>query len=279
MTTIKTALSTAREAGLDRLDAELLLAECLGRSRTWLFTWPEQTLAPEHWQRFQSLVARRAEGEPLAYLTGVREFWSLPIAVNDSTLIPRPDTETLVEVALSRIPHRSCRLADLGSGTGAIALALAHERPQWQVIAVEREPQAARLARGNAGHLRLAVAVIQGDWCESLADNSLDAIVSNPPYIDAADPHLNEGDVRFEPRSALVASQQGLADIRRIAGQALRVLRPGGWLLVEHGWTQAEAVRQWLASLGYEAVETVRDLGGNDRVSLGRLPAVNTLAE
>lgn len=271
--TVKAALQQALGAGLDRLDAELLLAFCLVKSRAWLFTWPEHQLDADQYHHFQRLMKRRSAGEPVAYLTGTREFWSLPIRVNASTLIPRPDTETLVEAVLARIPAKAAAVADLGTGSGAIALALAHERPQWQVTAIDREPEAIALARSNAEALGLTIRIEQGDWCEPLADNSQDAIVSNPPYIDAADPHLNEGDVRFEPRSALVAAEQGMAAIRRIAEQAPAVLRKSGWLFVEHGWRQGEAVRLLFSSSGYSDVETLSDLAGNDRITLGRRPA------
>ena len=208
----------------------------------------------------------------MAHLTGVREFWSLPLQVSAATLIPRPDTEVLVEQALARLPGGPCALLDLGTGTGAIALALKSERPDADVWAVDRMPAAAALARTNSAALGLPIEVRDGSWFAPLSDAPRFAmIVSNPPYIDGADPHLHEGDVRFEPRSALVAEEQGLADIRLIVTQAPAHLVPGGWLLLEHGWDQGEAVRQLLLQQGYVQVETVRDYGDNERVTLGRL--------
>lgn len=270
MISVKAALMQATDAGLDRLDAELLLAFCLDKPRSWLFTWPEHSLEEGQVKCFQTLIERRSAGEPVAYLIGTREFWSLPIRVNDSTLIPRPDTETLVEAVLTRLPNTRLAVADLGTGTGAIALALAHERPYWQITAIDREPKAVALARLNAEALGLTIQIEPGDWCAPLCDNSQDAIVTNPPYIDAQDPHLSEGDVRFEPRSALIAAEQGMAAIRQIAEQAPRVLRDTGWLFIEHGWQQGESVRALLCTLGYSEVETLADLAGNDRVTLGR---------
>lgn len=269
MTTIKEALNRARSEGLDRLDAELLLAHSLDRTRTWLYTWPDHQPDAAQLLNFQSLVERRMQGEPAAYLTGIREFWSLPLRVNKSTLIPRPDTEILVEAVLARLPEHQCFIADLGTGTGAIALALAHERPEWHLTAVDREPAAVALARYNAQTLELSLCIEQGNWCTTLADSSQDAIVANPPYIDASDPHLTEGDVRFEPHSALVAESEGLGAIHQIVEQAPRVLKDPGWLFIEHGWQQGLSVRDLLSARGFSRVETLKDLAGNDRVTLG----------
>ncbi|PJC92033.1 peptide chain release factor N(5)-glutamine methyltransferase, partial [Aeromonas lusitana] len=212
-------------------------------------------------------------GEPIAHLVGEREFWSLPLKVSPATLIPRPDTEVLVEQALARLPVGPCAVLDLGTGTGAIALAIKSERPDLNLWAVDRMPEAAALARANSAALGLPIEVRDGSWFEPLSDAPRFAmIVSNPPYIDGADPHLNEGDVRFEPRSALVADEQGLADIRLIVAQAPAHLLPGGWLLLEHGWQQGEMVRQLLLQHGYREVASVRDYGDNERVTLGCLP-------
>lgn len=205
-----------------RLDAELLLCHVLARPRSYLFTWPERTLTDAQLEAFETLLARRERGEPVAHLTGRREFWKLELEVSADTLIPRPDTETLVEAALELLPEEPRRVADLGTGTGAIALALASERPAWQLVATEKVAAAAALARRNRDRLGLAnVEILQGSWCEPLAGH-FDMIVSNPPYIDPQDPHLTQGDVRFEPRSALVAEDAGLADIRLIAEQGPR---------------------------------------------------------
>ncbi len=240
-------------------------------------TWPERELDAAQQATLQGWLERRLNGEPIAHLIGEREFWSLPLKVSPATLIPRPDTEVLVEQALARLPAGPCAVLDLGTGTGAIALALKSERPDADVWAVDRMPAAAALARANSAALGLPIEVRDGSWFEPLvAPSSSKAprfamIVSNPPYIDGADPHLDEGDVRFEPRSALVADEQGLADIRLIVAGAPAHLLPGGWLLLEHGWQQGAAVRQLLLQQGYLQVETVRDYGDNERVTLGRL--------
>jgi release factor glutamine methyltransferase len=253
-----------------RFDAELLLCHVLEQPRSYLFTWPERALMPAQQAAFEALVTRRERGEPVAHLTGLREFWSLALEVSPDTLIPRPDTETLVEAALERLPDGDYRVADLGTGTGAIALALASERPRWQVVATDRVEAAVALARRNRDRLGLTrVEVLAGSWCEPLSGR-FDMILSNPPYIDADDPHLRRGDVRFEPHSALVASESGLADIRCIAEQARQYLQPGGWLLLEHGYQQGAATGALLTQLGYGEVQTLADLGGQPRVTLGR---------
>ncbi|MDM5149003.1 peptide chain release factor N(5)-glutamine methyltransferase [Aeromonas salmonicida] len=262
-----------------RADADVLLCHLLGCRRSYLMTWPERTLDAAQQARLQDWLSRRLNGEPIAHLIGEREFWSLPLKVSPATLIPRPDTEVLVEQALARLPARPvapdqapCTLLDLGTGTGAIALALKSERPDADVWAVDRMPEAAALARANSAALGLPITVRDGSWFEPLSGAPrFGMIVSNPPYIDGADPHLAEGDVRFEPRSALVADEQGLADIRLIVAGAPAHLLPGGWLLLEHGWQQGEAVRQLLLQHGYSQVETVRDYGDNERVTLGCL--------
>ena len=252
------------------LDLQLLLCAVIDKSRSYLYTWPERQLTTEQQQRFESLWQRRRNGEPIAHILGQRDFWTLTLEVEPSTLIPRPETELLVEQALALLSAHPSRVADLGTGTGAIALALASERPQWQLSAVEFNPQAVALAERNRSRLGLAnVEVLQGSWCEPL-QGSFDAILSNPPYIDPEDPHLDQGDVRFEPRSALVAEEQGLADIRMIAEQALGYLNPGGWLLFEHGYDQGSRVRELLQALGYRQLQTCRDLNDNDRVTLGQ---------
>ena len=255
-----------------RADADALLCHLLDCRRSYLMTWPERELDAAQQVTLQGWLERRLNGEPIAHLIGEREFWSLPLKVSPATLIPRPDTEVLVEQALARLPAGPCALLDLGTGTGAIALALKSERPDADVWAVDRMPDAAVLARANSTALGLPIAVRDGSWFEPLSDAPRFAmIVSNPPYIDGADPHLDEGDVRFEPRSALVADEQGLADIRLIIAGAPAHLCPGGWLLLEHGWEQGAAVRQLLLQQGYCQVETVRDYGDNERVTLGRL--------
>jgi len=261
-----------------RADADVLLCHLLGCRRSYLMTWPERELDAAQQATLQGWLARRLNGEPIAHLVGEREFWSLPLKVSPATLIPRPDTEVLVEQALTRIPQRPCAVLDLGTGTGAIALALKSERPEIDVWAVDRMADAAALARENSVALGLPIEVRDGSWFEPLGEPDRDntprfaVIVSNPPYIDGADPHLEQGDVRFEPRSALVADDAGLADIRHIVAHAPAYLLTDGWLLLEHGWDQGEAVRQLLRDGGYREVATVRDYGDNDRVTLGLCP-------
>ncbi len=253
-----------------KLDAEVLLSHVLGVDRVYLLTWPERLLTNSEWQTMQALVAQRANGIPVAYLIGQREFWSLPLQVNNSTLIPRPDTEVLVETALQLSLPPAARVLDLGTGTGAIALALKSSQPQWQVTAVDRERAAVTLAQHNANSLKLAVAVIQSDWFAALPEQQFDLIVSNPPYIDGDDPHLQQGDVRFEPTTALVAAQQGLADLFHIIDTAPLFLAPAGWLVLEHGWQQGAAVRSQLTRQGYQQVTTVCDYANLERVTIGQ---------
>ncbi|MFQ2623023.1 peptide chain release factor N(5)-glutamine methyltransferase [Aeromonas caviae] len=265
-------MATLASGESPRADADALLCHLLDCRRSYLMTWPEHELDAAQQATLAGWLARRLNGEPIAHLIGEREFWSLPLKVSPATLIPRPDTEVLVEQALARLPGGPCALLDLGTGTGAIALALKSERPDADVWAVDRMPAAAALARTNSAALGLPIEVRDGSWFAPLSDAPRFAmIVSNPPYIDGTDPHLHEGDVRFEPRSALVAEEQGLADIRLIVTQAPAHLVPGGWLLLEHGWDQGEAVRQLLLQQSYVQVETVRDYGDNERVTLGRL--------
>lgn len=254
-----------------RLDAELLLAAALGKPRSYLRTWPEHEPGAEQLAAFAALLERRRMGEPVAYILGHQGFWSLDLEVAPHTLIPRPDTELLVETALQLAPATPQRVLDLGTGSGAIALALASERGGWQVIGVDRIAEAVALAERNRQRLKLGNAeFLQSSWFDGLAGERFDLILSNPPYIAADDRHLGEGDVRFEPLSALVAGVDGLDDIRQIIAQAPRHLQAGGWLLLEHGYDQAEAVRELLAAAGFTAVDSRRDLGGHQRISLGR---------
>lgn len=259
-----------------RLDAEVLLCHVLGVERTWLYTWGDRQAPSFERARFEALVAARAQGHPVAYLTGEREFWGLRLATSPATLIPRPDTETLVEAALARAVAPTGRLLDLGTGTGAIALAFASERPGWTVLGLDLAPEAVRLARHNAERLGIANADFrESDWFSTLAEENADErfalIVANPPYIAADDPHLGQGDVRFEPASALVADQNGLADLRHLVAEARHHLAPNGWLLLEHGYEQGAAVRRALSEAGYAEVASLADLGGRERLSLGRL--------
>ncbi len=253
-------------------DADCLLCAVLGCTRTWLRTWPERALTGEQQEQLAALAERRQAGEPVAHLLGEREFWSLPLQVSAATLIPRPDTEVLVEQALAHLPEAasSLRVLDLGTGTGAIALALKSERPALEVWAIDRIAEACDLARANATRLALTITVRQGSWFEPVSGQRFELIVSNPPYIDEQDPHLSEGDVRFEPRSALVAEAAGLADLTHIVTGAPDHLTAGGWLLLEHGWQQGSAVRELLCQRGFQAVTTVLDYGSQERVTLGQ---------
>lgn len=256
----------------ERVDAELLLLHILQRPSSWLYTHADDVLEMDVQTTYAALVDRRAAGEPLAYITGRRGFWSLDLEVTPATLIPRPETELLVEQALQRLPVDSaCDVADLGTGSGAIALAIARERPGARMVATDASADALVVAQRNAQRHGIAnVVFMQGDWLAPLAGRRFEVIVSNPPYIEAADPHLGQGDLRFEPAGALAAGADGLDDIRRIVRDARKHLQPGGWLLFEHGWNQGDAARQLLREAGYTEVFTARDLELRDRVSGGR---------
>lgn len=268
--------ASARFAGHSdspRLDAEILLAAALDKPRSHLVAWPDHLLEGEARARFGELVERRERGEPVAHILGRREFWSLPLRVTPDVLIPRPDTETLVEVTLESMPADTpLRVLDLGTGSGAIALALKFERPLSRVVATDASPAALEVARTNAADLNLAVDFRAGRWWEPVAGERFDIIVSNPPYIAAADPHLATGDVRFEPKTALVAGAEGLDDIRAIATGAGDHLLPGGRLFIEHGYDQAAAVREIFAGAGLAGIRQSQDFGGNDRITCGQWP-------
>lgn len=255
------------------LDVALLLCHCLDKPRSYLYSWPERELSEAQQRQFEQCLQRRQNGEPIAHILGEREFWSLSLEVSADTLIPRPDTECLVEKALALLAgaENPGRGLDLGTGTGAIALALAKELPSWSFVGVDCVAAAVELARRNAKRSGLNnVRFLQSSWFDELDPRGkFELIVSNPPYIDERDPHLHEGDVRFEPRSALVSEECGLADLRTLIDRAPDYLSPGGWLLVEHGYNQAEAVAGLFAERGYVHCGMGYDYGGNPRISWG----------
>ena len=256
-----------------RAEAEILLAHALQRSRGWLFAHAEAMVEGPAWARFSEFLERREAGEPVAYLVGWRGFWRFDLQVGPGTLIPRPETERLVELVLQRVPEdASMRLLDLGTGSGAIALALASERPLASIIAVERSEDALAMARANAASLGLATRmdIRQGEWFAPVSGERFAVIASNPPYIEADDPHLQIGDLRHEPVAALASGPDGLDDLRRIIAGAPAHLEPGGWLLVEHGWQQGEAVRELFSAAGFSAIGTECDLEARERVTFGR---------
>jgi release factor glutamine methyltransferase len=259
---------------LETGEAESLLAHALGRTPAWLYAHGDYEVDAGAVARFEDLLARRRAGEPVAYLLGRRGFWRFDLRVTPATLIPRPETERLVELALDRVPATAAaHVADLGTGSGAIALAIASERPAAQVVATDLSDAALDVARDNAQRLGVGnVTFRAGRWYAALAGERFDLIASNPPYIADGDAHLGQGDLRFEPRGALASGPDGLDDLRQIAAGARDHLRSGGWLLVEHGWDQGEAVRALFATAGLVDVATAPDLEHRDRVTLGRAP-------
>ncbi len=272
MTEVRHALGDAARRLGDRVDAEVLLQHLLRRPASWLLAHADDVLSLADERAFAELVRRRQLGEPVAYITGRRGFWSLELEVTPATLIPRPETERLVELALDRLAEDApVRVVDLGTGSGAIALSIGTERPRAKIVATDASAEALEVACRNARRLCIPnVQFVQGDWLAPLGEARVDLIVSNPPYIEADDPHLAQGDLRFEPASALASGADGLADIRRIVVDARQHLLPGGWLLFEHGWNQGEACRALLQDAGYAEVFTAQDLEQRDRVSAGR---------
>jgi len=278
MSSVGALLAAARQrlrASVDDpvLEAQILLAHALGRERSWLYAWPEHEPEPAQRAVFERLLQRREKGEPVAHLVARREFWSLELTVNASTLVPRPETELLVETVLRLDLPDAARVLDLGTGSGAIALALAHERPAWRITATDASDQALAVARDNAERFGLdRIRFAHGSWFAAVDPaERFDLIVSNPPYVAEDDPHLERGDLRFEPRGALAAGPDGLDDIRRIIAAAPAHLQPGGHLWLEHGYDQGAAVRDLLGGGGFTGTRTVRDLGGQERCSGGRL--------
>jgi release factor glutamine methyltransferase len=273
--TIEEALQWARQQLAHnedvRADVFALLSFVLDKNKTYLMTWPERVLTDEQLERFEVVVHERGNGKPIAYITGRKEFWSLELETNESTLIPRGDTETLVETALSLDLPDNARVLDLGTGTGAIALALKSERPNWQVCGCDKNGAAVALAVRNATRNNLDIEFFQSDWFSHVpVGKPFDLIVSNPPYIEEADPHLRQGDVRFEPLSALVATGDGLDDIKNIITRSTSYLADGGWLLLEQGWQQADSVIELLTKSGYKKVNRWQDYASVERVSGGQ---------
>lgn len=260
-------------------DARLLLCHVLGQNPTYLYTWSDKILSAEQSQHFEQLIEKRALGEPVAYITGERGFWTFTLKTADCTLIPREETECLVEQALAMLSQPQAKVLDLGTGTGAIALALASERPQWQVFACDYNHDAVALAQENARDIGLCnVDIRQSDWFGAFAEHqqSFDLIVSNPPYIAPDDPHLELGDLRFEPVAALAAENEGYADVFHIIEQAKKFLRPDGLLMIEHGFEQGQKIRQHFTDKGFEGVATHKDLAALERFTSGRLPSQST---
>ncbi|WP_133126958.1 peptide chain release factor N(5)-glutamine methyltransferase [Legionella nagasakiensis] len=276
MINIQTALQHAinclsKDNPSARLEAEILLSHTLTKPRTFIYAYPEVLLSASQWQTYQQLISQRKMGTPVAYLTGIREFWSLPIQVNKDTLIPRPETELLVELTLTLLANKTQALIlDLGTGSGAIALALASERPNWQIIAADISSSAIHIAHTNASMFDLTnIRFFCSDWFATIPPYLFDAIVSNPPYIAEQDPHLTQGDVRFEPHQALVSGIKGLDALNHLIQKSISHLQPNGLLLLEHGYDQKLEVTTKLTQLGYDKVQCWQDMQGNDRVSGG----------
>jgi len=260
-----------------RLDAEVLLSFALGWSRTHLITRDKELLSAEQINVVTRLMSRRVSGEPVAYIVGEQEFWSLPLKVNTSTLIPRPETEHLVEAALTCLPKNETKsVLDLGTGSGAIVLALATERPLNQYAAVDISAEALNVARHNANNLKLTgITFLQGSWFSPLVQQRFDLIVSNPPYIESTDEHLCQGDVAAEPVSALVSGKDGLDDIRIISERAKSFLVDSGWLMMEHGWNQAADVRGILAANTYQNIHTIKDFSDMERLTIAQFKSTD----
>ncbi len=264
----KQALSSSKD--VPQLEAQVLLAHVLGCTRAHLYTWPEEEVPPEKAQAYQALIQRRQQHEPIAYLIGHKEFWSLSFDVTQDTLIPRADTELLVQVVLDHLPESPQEVVDIGTGSGVIACTLAHSRPQWQLYGLDVSLKAINIARKNAHNLKIEnVQFIESDWLQGLAPKSYDAIIGNPPYIRQGDVHLIHGDLPFEPQIALTPGPSGLEAFQAILAQAPAFLKPKGLIAFEHGFDQGSAVRNLLQHNGYQDIQTFQDYSGNDRVTIG----------
>lgn len=256
---------------LDTIDVQLLLMHVLNCSRVYLISHADITVMPEQYESFLELIKRRQQGEPIAYILGKKSFWNLELNVTSAVLIPRPETELIVEWVLNR-KEDFLLIADLGTGSGAIALSIAHEKPNWQIIATDASENALQIAKANADKYDLKnIEFFLGDWCHALPEKKFDMIVSNPPYIAEHDPHLKQGDVRFEPKTALIAEKNGLADVKKIVEQARNYLKNKAYLIIEHGYDQGEEVRQLFKVNDYQEVQTLHDYAGHARVTLGQL--------
>lgn len=268
---LKYGAMTLKSSDSPDIDSQALLCHVLICTPTYLHMWSDKLLTDQQQNLFKQLIEQRLTGQPVAYVTGLRGFWSLDLKVNNATLIPRPDTELLVRLALTKLDQKMI-VADLGTGSGAIALSLAHELPTLQVLAMDFSPSALEVAHENAiTHGLSNVHFWQGSWLEAVSDKSLDMVVTNPPYIEQHDPHLAQGDVRFEPITALASGCDGLDDIRLIVTQAQRCLKARGWLMIEHGYHQSEQVQFLFEAAGFDNVSAHQDFGGHDRVVIGQL--------
>ena len=253
-----------------RLDAEVLLGFSLKKNRTWLATWPDKNLTEDEITQFKLVLNRRILGEPIAHITGTREFWSLELKVSKDTLIPRPETELMIDTILALCSQKNLNVLDLGTGSGAIALALASEQLTWKLTAIDQSIAALEIAKRNAQQLKLTnTRFLNGSWFKPVKDQTFDIIASNPPYIPNADPHLSQGDVQFEPRSALASGEDGLDDIRHITQQAADYLKPNGLLIIEHGFDQKSEIYDIFTNNQINNITQVSDLSGNPRLTYG----------
>lgn len=267
----KATAALATNSDSARLDSEILLAHYLGKSRSYLYAWPEVTVTPPVLQHFEQAIEQRKTQYPIAYIIGYQEFWSLKLNVTPDVLIPRADTELLVETALGKLQSiKQPNILELGTGSGAIALALASERPDANILACDYSVKALDVAKQNQQQLAISnVSFLHSDWFKAIPAQHFDLIVSNPPYIDPDDPHLHTS-IRFEPLQALCANNQGVADLSHIISTAKTYLKPGSWLLLEHGYDQGEQVPQLFEQAAYQQINCLPDLAGNDRISIGQ---------